>query len=143
MTMTDGSADGATPGDERGHKSPWGDPETADIDSYRLRVGLAIASIGVAIAALFGILAIVGPSMFVQGYPLGIGLALAGLALTAIVGSRLQSARYGESIIAVVVGILLIGSGLEAGGLLETIVGVLCVVVGVALTGQLNKETED
>jgi len=140
--MTDG-ADDAIPGDEKDERSPWGDPETAEIDSNRLRIGLSAASLGVLFAALFGILAVVGPRLFVSGYSLGIGLALAGLALTAIVGSRLQSVRYGESIIAVVVGILLVGSGLEAGGLLETIVGVLCVVVGVALTAQLNRETED
>ncbi|QUJ73869.1 hypothetical protein [Haloarcula marismortui] len=141
--MTDGAADGSTPDETRGEKSPWGDSETAATDSYRLRVGLAIASIGVVFAALFGILALVGPPVFISGYPLGIGLALAGLALTAIVGSRLQTVRYGESIVAVVVGVLLVGSGLEAGELLETAVGVLCVVVGVVLVSRLDKDTRD
>ena len=143
MTMTDGSADGSKLDEKRGEKSPWGDSETAATDSYRLRVGLTVASIGVVFAVLFGLLALVGPSVFVQGYPLGIGLALAGLALTAIVGSRLQSAKYGGSIIAVVVGVLIVGFGLETGRLLETVVGVLCVVVGIVLVSRLDKDTRD
>jgi len=141
--MTDGPADGSRPNEKRDDKPPLGDPETAATDSYRLRVGLTIASIGVVLAALFGIFALVGPPVFVTGYQLGIALALAGLALTAIVGSRLQSAKYGGSIIAVVVGVLIIGFGLEAGRPLGIAVGVLCIVVGVVLISRLDKVTRD
>ena len=97
-------------------------------DSSRWSVQLA--AVGLAIAALTVVVGFLGlelPSLLCW---IGILLSLSGIVGAAAYGSQNSNWQYGAGVISAVVGVLVLGYGVEKGVLLATVVGVLVIIVG-------------
>jgi uncharacterized membrane protein HdeD (DUF308 family) len=106
------------------------DASTRTIDGVRWSVQLA--AIGLAIAALTVVVRFLGLGLPNPLYWLGILLSLGGIVGAAAYGSQYSNWQYGVGVISAVVGVLVLGYGVEKGVLLAAVVGVLVVIVGAA-----------
>jgi uncharacterized membrane protein HdeD (DUF308 family) len=110
------------------------------VDSGRWSVQLA--AVGLAIAALTVVVGFFGLVLPSSLYWIGILLSLGGIVGAAAYGSRDSNWQYGAGVISAVVGVLVLGYGVEKGILLATVVGVLLIIVGVAGVVTTRREVQ-
>jgi len=90
------------------------------------RLGVA----GTVIAAIAVAVSVVGIDLANPIYWAGVVLAICGVAGTAIRGAQYSGIRYAGGVISAMVGVFVLGYGVENGNLLILLVGVVVPVVG-------------
>lgn len=97
-----------------------------------VRWSIQLAAVGLAIAALIVVVGFIGLDLPNPLYWIGILLSVGGIVGAAAYGSQYSNWQYGAGVLSAVVGVLVLGYGVEKGRLLAAVVGVLVVIVGAA-----------
>jgi len=105
--------------------------EGPDVLPDGVRWGSLLAVVGVVIAVLSLVLSLVGVDAVDPLYWVAILLAMAGVVGAAIRGAQSATIRYPGGVISTMVGVLLLGYGLESGRLLAVLVGAVLFILGV------------
>lgn len=92
--------------------------------------GSRLAIVGVVLVALSVLVALLGINPVGPLYWTGILFAILGVSGAAIRGVQHSSVRYAGGLLSTMVGVLVIGYGVDDGGLLPLLVGVALLVVG-------------
>lgn len=92
--------------------------------------GSRLAIVGVVLVALSVLVALLGINPVGPLYWTGILFAILGVSGAAIRGAQHSSVRYAGGLLSTMVGVLVIGYGVDDGGLLPLLVGVALLVVG-------------
>ncbi|MEY7850978.1 hypothetical protein AB7C87_17460 [Natrarchaeobius sp. A-rgal3] len=105
--------------------------ENPDSLSNGVRWGSRLGAVGLTIAAVAVIVSSAGLELAGQLYWVGIVLSIGGVAWAAVRGAQHSSGWYGGGVISALVGVIVVGYGIENEVMLATIVGVLAVAGGV------------
>jgi len=108
--------------------------ESADTLSDETKWGARIATAGIAVAMLFVAVALVGFGWIEPLYWVVILLAISGVVGAAVRGAESSTARYAGGVVGAMIGVLLLGYGVEDGSLWIALVGALVLVGGVLVS---------
>jgi len=105
--------------------------EGTSVLSDGVRWASRLAVVGVVLAALTVTVSLVGVELIDPLYWVGVLLSIGGVVGAAILQSESSRVRYAGGVILTMVGVLVLGYGVESGSLSALFVGVIICVVGV------------
>lgn len=106
--------------------------EGTSVLSDGVRWASRLAVVGVVLAALTVAISLVGVELIDPLYWVGVLLSIGGVVGAAILEPESSRVRYAGGVILTMVGVLVLGYGVESGNLLALFVGVIIFIVGVA-----------